>query len=86
MQLVAKARQLFQMPWLTLSAASSKLKAWTEHLDRTIILWKGVVETYFTKGLTEGDALIQARLARILRHEDYDYKKKEPILWTPRTS
>ena len=29
------------------------------------------------------DALINARLARILTTDDYDYEKKEPILWTP---
>lgn len=28
-------------------------------------------------------ALFQARLARILRHGDYDYKNKRPKLWTP---
>ena len=33
--------------------------------------------------MTEEDALVNARLARILTTEDYDYGKKEPILWTP---
>ena len=31
------------------------------------------------------DAIKQARLARILRNEDWDAVKKEPILWTPPT-
>jgi DNA polymerase-1 len=46
-------------------------------------LWGAVVKTYEKYGLTEADALVQARLARILRYSDWDSEKKEPILWTP---
>ena len=45
--------------------------------------WKAVVETFEEKGMTEEDALTNARLARILTTTDYDHEKKEPILWTP---
>jgi len=45
--------------------------------------WETVVKTYEAKGLTEEDALVQARVARILRASDYDFKLKQPILWTP---
>lgn len=45
--------------------------------------WPSVVATYNARGLDEEEALLQARLARILRHEDYDYKEGKPILWTP---
>tara|TARA_X000000950_G_C13724676_1_gene581709 strand:- start:162 stop:953 length:792 start_codon:yes stop_codon:yes gene_type:complete len=45
--------------------------------------WKAVVETFIEKDMTEADALCNARLARILTTDDYDYKKREPILWTP---
>ncbi len=45
--------------------------------------WKQVVEAFTKAGLTEADALRQARLARILRWSDWDSKKKEPILWSP---
>jgi DNA polymerase-1 len=45
--------------------------------------WKTVVSAFEEKDLTEEDALINARLARILTYEDYDFNKKEPILWTP---
>lgn len=45
--------------------------------------WPAVVDAYAAKGLTEEDALVQARCARILRHSDYNFKTKEPILWTP---
>ena len=44
--------------------------------------WKAVVETFKEKGMTEEDALMNARLARILTSNDYDSEKKEPILWT----
>lgn len=45
--------------------------------------WAAVVAAYEKAGLTEEDALTQARCARILRHTDYDYSKKEVILWSP---
>ncbi len=45
--------------------------------------WKRVVATYEKAGLTEADALLQARLARILRWSDWDSERKKPILWTP---
>ena len=46
--------------------------------------WQAVVETFEEKGMTEQDALINARLARILTTNDYDHETKKPILWTPR--
>ena len=46
--------------------------------------WKTVVEAFEEKDLTEQDALINARLAKILTADDYDFKKKRPILWNPR--
>ena len=45
--------------------------------------WDAVVATYEKAKLTETDALVQAQVARILRASDYDFKKKEPILWQP---
>ena len=45
--------------------------------------WKTVVDTFKEKGLTEEDALINARLARILTADDYDFNKKQPKLWSP---
>jgi hypothetical protein len=46
-------------------------------------LWPRVLEAYTKAGLTEADALTQARLARILRWSDWDAKERKPILWTP---
>ncbi|WP_142850689.1 exonuclease [Telmatospirillum sp. J64-1] len=45
--------------------------------------WERVVTAYVKAKLTEDDAIVQARVARILRYTDYDFKKKRPILWTP---
>ena len=43
--------------------------------------WNSVVSAFASKGLTEDDALINARLAKILTSDDYDGTK--PILWSP---
>ena len=45
--------------------------------------WKTVVKAFKDKDLTEKDALINARLARILTVDDYDFTKNKPILWSP---
>jgi DNA polymerase-1 len=46
-------------------------------------LWPAIVAAYEKKGLTEDDALLMARMARILQHTDFDFKTSQPILWTP---
>ena len=48
--------------------------------------WEAVVGAFESKGLTEEDALVNARLARILTCQDYDFDKQEPILWSPTSS
>ena len=45
-------------------------------------LWKIVKKIYVDKGYTEAEALQQARVARILRHGDYNKKTGEVKLWT----
>ena len=45
--------------------------------------WATVVKAFTDKGLTEDDALLNARLARILTIDDYDTKSQTPKLWTP---
>lgn len=45
--------------------------------------WRAIVEAFEAKGLTEDDALTQARLARILRTSEWDTKNKEIKHWTP---
>ena len=45
--------------------------------------WKTIVKAFTDKGLTEEDALRNARLAKILTADEYDFTNNEPILWTP---
>jgi 5'-3' exonuclease len=44
-------------------------------------MWPAVVAAFAAKDLTEDDALLQARLARILRRADYDREKGTIALW-----
>lgn len=46
--------------------------------------WDTVLEAFLTAGLSEEEALIQARVARICRVQDYNMRFKEVKLWTPR--
>jgi DNA polymerase-1 len=46
--------------------------------------WARVLAAFDAKGVSPEDALIQARVARILRWTDWDSKKKEPVLWQPK--
>ena len=43
--------------------------------------WEAVVRAYEGKGLTEEAALVQARVARILRPGEYNFKTKEVTLY-----
>ena len=45
--------------------------------------WKTVVEAFADKDLSEDVALENARLAKILTADDYDFDKQQPILWSP---
>jgi 5'-3' exonuclease len=45
--------------------------------------WEIVVSAYASAGLSEEVALQNARVARIARASDYDFTKKEIVLWTP---
>jgi DNA polymerase-1 len=53
----------------------------TPHDQR--LMWEAVVAAFKKAELTEDFALQMARVARILRVEDYDFQNKCPILWTP---
>tara|TARA_R100000781_G_scaffold4093_1_gene5307 strand:- start:247 stop:1014 length:768 start_codon:yes stop_codon:yes gene_type:complete len=51
--------------------------------DKEGYSWKTVVKAFNDKDLNEYEALCNARLAKILTYEDYDFDKQEPRLWTP---
>ena len=45
-------------------------------------MWEAVLREYLNNGYTVDDAYHQSRLARILRHGEYDIKKEKPKLWS----
>lgn len=57
----------------------------TKLFEKEGFKWSSIVKAFKSKGLTEADALRNARLAKILQNEDYNFKKKEPIMWNPKS-
>lgn len=51
-----------------------------EHL---VDMWEKVVDCYIKKKLSPDDALLNARLTRILQASDFDFEVGELILWEP---
>jgi 5'-3' exonuclease len=49
-------------------------------------LWEAVTAAYSDAGLGESEALVQARVARILRHGEYDVPSNFVHLWSPNES
>ncbi len=54
-----------------------------ELLKKKGAVWKTVEDAYLAAGLTREDALMNARMARILRKEDWDFENERMILWEP---
>jgi len=59
------------------------VKRATELLDKNENQWEAVTKAFRDRGLSDDDALLNARLAKILRQEDYDHNNSQPILWNP---
>ena len=55
----------------------------TELLLSKGVKWQTIIDAYDKAGLSEDHALVQARVARILRYNDYDHDKQEVKLWEP---
>lgn len=51
--------------------------------EPTLDYWACIVSHYRKQGLTEQDALVTARLARLLRYGEYNPETQEITLWTP---
>ena len=66
-----------------MQAALDSGTPWANPEQLREIYWQHVVKAYDAAGLGEEEALVQARVARILRAEDYDDISKKVILWTP---
>ncbi|QBE66847.1 exonuclease [Pseudoduganella lutea] len=56
---------------------------WTKEPLGNLPIWEGVVSCFNKVGLGEEEALVQARVARICRASDYDFKTKKVKLWNP---
>ena len=59
------------------------VKRATELLDKNENKWEAVCKAYRDRGLSDDDALLNARLAKILQKENFDHDRNQPILWTP---
>ena len=46
-------------------------------------MWDIVLDAYSSAGMTEDDALVNARMAKILTWRHFNFKTKEVIHWTP---
>ncbi len=64
-----------------LDPISADIPVWSD--DAVAICWRAVAIAYEKKGILEEDALVQARVARILRASDWNQDTEEVILWTP---
>lgn len=68
----------------TITVGKNKGKSVTRWFaEPTNDYWACIVSNYLKAGLTEHDALLTARVAKILLAEDYDFKKGVVRLWTP---
>ena len=64
----------------------SGLRGVGEVKAKTILIvptWASVEAAFIKAGYTKEDALIQARLSRILRFEDYNFEYGVPNMWSP---
>lgn len=85
-----KAEDLLANPYLLIpyeytytkgaKAGTTEIR-WTK--EPTDDVWASIVSLYAQQGLTEDDALAQARVARILRSCDFDFQNKKVKLWNP---
>ena len=68
-----------------LEKPSTKVYAWMDGKSPGYesAMWFEVVAAFEKRGFTAEDALVQARCARILQAEDWDFENDRVILWTP---
>ena len=59
------------------------VKTAAKYLEKEGYTWEMIVKAFESKGMSEDDALVNARLAKILQAENYDFTKHEPIPWCP---
>lgn len=54
-------------------------------LDKNGVSWKTIVDAYEKAGMTEEEAILNARMAYILQVNDYDAGEGKIVLWEPPT-
>lgn len=54
----------------------------SRELGKSKNYWSTIIKCFEGQGLTTDDALTQARVAKILQKSDYNFKQKQPILWS----
>ena len=59
------------------------VKKATAIIEKKDFKWESVCQTFRERGLSDDDALLNARLAKILQYKDYDFNTEKPILWNP---
>lgn len=64
-------------------AAKALRPYYVDHSLHRVGAWGAICFAYEEAGLTFSDALLQARLARILRWDEWDATNQIPILWEP---
>jgi 5'-3' exonuclease len=64
-----------------LKAALDEGTPWANTEQMNELFWTAVVNAYEKAGLTEADALVQARCARILRATDWSHETQKVKLW-----
>jgi DNA polymerase-1 len=55
-------------------------------LEKNGFSWQTVVDVFVDREMTEDEALLNARLAKILQFTDFDHESNTPILWQPPTT
>ena len=59
------------------------VKTATKLFEEKGYYWETVVDAFKSKGMTHDDALLNARLAKILHASDYDFINKRFVAWCP---
>lgn len=76
-----KAKKFVEDLWKDLEKLLGDPRVSSEYIAESI--WRAIDELYESKGLTEDDALLNARFAFILDSEHWDPDKHEVKLWGP---
>ena len=69
------------LPGTGMVGATKEVGKW--EITNPVECWKRIVQLFAKKGLDETEAILQARLVRILRDQEYDLQTSTVKLWTP---